>query len=106
MVGLGPSHRGCDSSGVGGVARENPPSAVGRDGITLNVGNDIVGETPLSSGLDPHTLCEVARENPMGEVSGLCDPSPDVGQDIRSRIEHTTICSNHGDHIVPTPKVV
>ena len=104
MVGLGTSHQGCDSSGVGGMTRENPPSAVGRDGTTLNVGDDIVGETPLSPGLGPNTPCEVARENPLGEVFGLCDPSPDVSQDISSRIEHTIISSNHGDPIVPTPK--
>ena len=45
MVGLGPSHQGCDSSGVSGVAREYSPSGVGRDGTTLNVGNDIVDES-------------------------------------------------------------
>ena len=50
MVGLGPGHQGCDSSGVGGVARENPPSAVGRDGTTLNDDNEIVSETPLGLG--------------------------------------------------------
>ena len=51
MVGLGPSYQGCNSFDVCGVARENAPSAVCREGTTLNVGNDIVGETPLSSGL-------------------------------------------------------
>ena len=47
MVGLGPSYQGCDSFDVCVVARENAPSSVGREGTTLNVGNDIVGETPL-----------------------------------------------------------
>ena len=41
---LGPSYQGCDSFDVCVVARENAPSAVGREGTTLNVGNDIVGE--------------------------------------------------------------
>ena len=30
--------------------------------------------------------------------------SPDVDQDISSRIERTTTTSNHGDTIVPTPE--
>ena len=42
------------------VARENAPSAVGREGTTLNVGNDIVGETPLSSRLGPYNVSGVA----------------------------------------------
>ena len=50
-VGLGPIYKGCDSFDVCVVAGENAPSAVGREGTTLCVGNDIVGETPLSSGL-------------------------------------------------------
>ena len=50
MVGLGPSYQ-YDFFDVCVVARENVPSVVGREGTTLNVGNDIVGETPLSSGL-------------------------------------------------------
>ena len=53
MVGLGPSYQECDSFKVCVVARENAPSAVGREGTTLNVSNDIVGETPLSSGIGP-----------------------------------------------------
>ena len=48
MVGLGLSYEGCDSFDVCLVARENASSAVGREGTTLNVGNDTVGETPLS----------------------------------------------------------
>ena len=42
MAGLGPSYRGCDSFDVRVVARENAPSAVSREGTTLNVGNDII----------------------------------------------------------------
>ena len=76
------------------------PSEGGRDGTSLSVDNDIVGETPLSPGIGPHTPCEVAREIPLGEVFGLCDPSPDVSHDISSRIEHTTVRSNHGEPIV------
>ena len=53
MVGLGPSYQERDSFKVCVVARENAPSAVGREGTTLNVNNDIVGETPLSSGIGP-----------------------------------------------------
>ena len=50
------------------VARENAPSTVGREGTTLNVGNEIVGETPLSSGLGPYNVSGVALLNPLGEV--------------------------------------
>ena len=35
MVGLGPSYQGFDSFNVCVVARENAPSAVGREGTTL-----------------------------------------------------------------------
>ena len=40
MVGLGPSYQGCDSFDVCVVARDNAPSAVGREGTTFNFGND------------------------------------------------------------------
>ena len=50
MVSLGPSFQGCDSFDVCVVGRENTPSVVGREGTTLNVGNEIVGETPLVQG--------------------------------------------------------
>ena len=50
------------------VSRENAPSAVGREDTTLNVGNDIVGETPSSSGLGPYNVSGVALLNPLGEV--------------------------------------
>ena len=82
MVGLGPSNQGCDSFDVCVVAREDAPSAVGREGTTLNVGNDIVGETPLG----PHNVSGVALLNPLGEVFELRNTSPDVDQDISSRI--------------------
>ena len=102
MVSLGPSFQGCDSFDVCVVGRENAPSAVGREGTTLNVGNDIVGETPLSSWLGPYNISGVALLNPLGEVFELRKTSPDVGQDISSRIERTTTSSSHGDTIVPT----
>ena len=86
-VGLGPSYQGCDSFDECGVTRE--PSAVGRKGTTLNVGNDIVGETPLSSGLGPYNLSRVAVLNPLRNTS------PDVDKDISFRIEGTTTTSIH-----------
>ena len=86
------------------VSRENAPSAVGREGTTLNVGNDIVVETPLSSGLGLYDVSGVALLNPLGEVFELRNTSPDVDQNISSRIERTTSSSNHGDTIVPTPE--
>ena len=51
MVGLGPSYQNCNSFDVCRVTRENAPSAVGREGTTLNVGNDIISriERPTSS---------------------------------------------------------
>ena len=104
MVGLGPSYQGCDSFDVCGVTRKNSPSAVGREGTTLNVGNDIVGETPSSSGLGPYNVSVVALLNPLGEVFELRNTSPDVDQNISSRIERTTTSSNHGDTIVLTPE--
>ena len=86
MIGLGPSYQGCDSFDVCVVARETAPSAVGREGTTLNVGNDIIGETPLSSGLGPYNVSGVSLLNPLGEVFELRNTSPDVDQDISSRI--------------------
>ena len=46
----------------------------------------------------------MALLNPLGEVFELRNTSPDVDQDISSRIERTTTSSNHGDTIVPTPE--
>ena len=86
MAGLGLNYQGCDSFNVCVVARENSPSAVGHEGTTLNVGDDIVGETPLSSGLGPYNVSGVALLNPLGEVFELRNTSPDVDQDISSRI--------------------
>ena len=68
MVGLRPSHQECNSSDVSGVARELPPSEGGRDGTSLNVGNDIVEKKPEHAGLGPHDVREVVRVNPLGGV--------------------------------------
>ena len=80
MVGLGPSYQGCDSFDVCVVARKSAPSAVGREVTTLKVGNDIVGETPLISGLGPYNVSGAALLNPLGEVFELRNTSPDVDQ--------------------------
>ena len=88
------------------VARENAPSAVGREGTTLNLGNDIVGETPVSSGLGPYNVSGVALLNPLGEVFVLRNTSPDVHQDSSSRIERTTTTSNDGKLLSRTKRGV
>ena len=54
MVGLGPSYQGCDSFDVCGVTRENSPSAVGREGTTLNVGNDIISRIERTTSSSNH----------------------------------------------------
>ena len=101
MVGSGPSHQGCNPSYVSGVERENPPSEGGRDGTSLNVGNDIVGKKPKHSGLGIHNAREMVCENSLGEVFELHNSLPDVVQDMSSRIERATIDRNYGDPTVP-----
>ena len=101
MVDLGPKHQEYNSSGVSGVAREIPPSEGGRGGTSLNVGNDIDGEKPMCSGLGPNAVREVVRVNPLGEVFELCNTSPNVVQDMSSRIERAKMNSNHGDPDFP-----
>ena len=61
---------------MSGVAREIPPSKGGRDGTSLNVDNDIVGEKPEHAGLCPHGVREVVRVNPLGVVFKLRNTSP------------------------------
>ena len=61
MIGLGTSHEECNSSGVSGVAREIPPIESSRDGTSLSVINDIVGEKPKHSGQGPHNARELVR---------------------------------------------
>uniref|UniRef100_A0AAV1U5J8 Uncharacterized protein n=1 Tax=Peronospora matthiolae TaxID=2874970 RepID=A0AAV1U5J8_9STRA len=93
-----------------GVVGDTPYSVGSREGNTPNVSNDTVGdvdndidgEMPLNVGLGPHNAREVVGLNPLGEAFELRDTSPDVGQDISSRIERTMVGSNHGDNIVPT----
>ena len=67
-VGLGPIHQERNSSDVSGVAREIPPCEGGRDGTSLDVGIDIVGENPEHAGLGLHDVREVVRVNPLGGV--------------------------------------
>ena len=64
MVGLGPSYQGCDSLNVFVVARENAPSAVGREGTTLNVGNGHCWRNAIN-------VSGVALLITLGEVFGL-----------------------------------
>ena len=104
MVGLVPKHQECNSSDVSAVARENTQSKGGRGGTSLNVGNDIDGEKPVCSGLGPDTVREMVRVNLLGEVFELHNTSPDVVQDMSSRIERAKMNSNHGDSTVPASK--
>ena len=68
MVGLGPSLHECNSSDVSWVARKIPPSEGGRDGTSLNIGNEIVGDKPEHAGLGAHGVRGVVRVNPLGKV--------------------------------------
>ena len=81
---------------MSGVAREIPPSKGGRDGTSLNVGNDIVGEKPEHAGLGPHDVGELVRENSLGGVFELRNTSPNVVQEMSSRIERAMIYINYG----------
>ena len=101
MVGLGPRHQGSNSSDVSGVAGDSSPSEGGRDGTSLNVGNDIVGKQPEHSGQGPHDACEVVRVNPLGKVFELRNTSPDVAQDMSYRTERAKITVNYRDPTVP-----
>ena len=84
------------------MARKIPRSEGGRDGTSLNVGNDIVGKKPKNLGLDPHNEREVVRENSLSEVFELRIYPPDVAQDMSSRIEHAMTIINYMDPTVPT----
>ena len=101
MVGLEPRHHVCYFSDVSGVARKIPPSEGGRDGTSLNVGNDIVGEKPEHAGIDPHGVNEVVRVNPLGEVFELHNSSPAVVQDMIYRIERGKMNRKYRDPTVP-----
>ena len=80
MVGLGPSYQGCDSFDVCGLTRENAPSAVSREGTTLNVGTDIssrIERTTTSSnhgenGVPTPEGCKVSsKRRPGREVANV-----------------------------------
>ena len=104
MVGLGSKHQEYNSSDVSGVAREILPSEGGRGGTSLNVGYDIDGKKPKHSGLGPDDVREVVRENPLGEVFELRNSSPDVVQDMSSRIERAMVDNNYGYPAVPASR--
>ena len=103
-VGLERKYQECNSFDVSGVAREISPSEGGRDGTSLNVGNDIVVEKPKHSGLGPHNAREVVCRNPLGEMFELRNSPPDVFHDTISRIERAKINSNHRDPTVPASR--
>ena len=67
------------------------PSEGGRDGTSLSVDNDIVGEKPECSELGPHDVRKVVLVNPLGEEFELRNTSPDVVQDMSSRIERARV---------------
>ena len=78
----------------------NSPSESGRDGTSLNVGNDIVGEKPGHARLGPHDVPEVTRLNTLGEVFKLHNSSLDVVQDMSSSTKRAMVNSNYGNPIV------
>ena len=100
MVGLGPGHQYYIYSDLSGVARETHPSEGGRDGTSLNAGIDIVGKISNHFGLGPHNAREVFCLNPLGEVIGVSNPSPDVAQDMSFRIERAKVNSKYRNPIV------
>ena len=104
ISGLGPRHYECNFIDVSGAAREIPPSEGGRDGTSLNVGNDIHGETPDQSGLGPQNEREVVRVNPLVEVFELRNSSAYVVQDKSYRIERAKIIGRHRYPTVPASR--
>ena len=101
IVVLRPRHQECNSADVSAVAREISPSEGGRDGTSLNVGNNITGKKPKHSALGRNNTREVVRGNLLGEVFELRNSSPDVVRYMSSRIEPDMIDSNYGDPTVP-----
>ena len=65
----------------------------------------IVGLEPRHPGLNPDDVCGVAR-NPLGDLFELSNSSPDVGNDISSRIEQIKDdgISTLGNSNVPTSR--
>ena len=64
FVDLESSHHGHGFAYERGVTRKYPPSDVASDHDTLNVGHDIIGETPRHPGLSPNHA-SVAARNPL-----------------------------------------
>ena len=67
-LGLGPNHHEYNFSDVSEVALANPQREGGRDGTSLNVGSDIIGENPKHSGRGSHNAREVVNYFSLGEV--------------------------------------
>ena len=59
------SNVGCDPLYIRGVARKHPKREGGCNSTSLNVGNDIVDETPRYQELGSPDAFEVAREHPQ-----------------------------------------
>uniref|UniRef100_A0AAV1VI05 Uncharacterized protein n=1 Tax=Peronospora matthiolae TaxID=2874970 RepID=A0AAV1VI05_9STRA len=122
MVGLGPSNQGCDSFDVCMVARETTPSAVGRESAALNVGNDVVGDSPYSvggrEGTTPNVSNDIVVDAPYSvdgregttlnagngvvgdtpySVDGREGTTPNVGNDV---IGETPLNWGLGPHII------
>ena len=74
-------HLGCDLLYICAVTCEHPQSEYGCHSTSLNVGNDIVGETPQHQERGSSEACAVAREHPQGE-GGCHSTSLNVGNDI------------------------
>ena len=79
IVGLEPGHQGLDPSDARGVARINPPSDVGCNSDSLDVGNDI-------GSCEEH----IKVANLVSGVGYNSDPL-DVGNDIDSCEEHVKV---------------
>lgn len=77
-------------------------SRIVRDSITLNVNSDIVGEIPGHTGIYPLNARGMARLNPLDEECELRNPSSNVGQNISSRLEPSTLSDKPGEPIVST----
>ena len=84
IVGLEPGHQGLDPSDARGVARINPPSDVGCNSDSLDVGNDIgsceehVKVEDLVSGVGndskPLDVCDdISSRTEQNKVEGLID---------------------------------
>ena len=84
------SHLGCDPLVICAVAREHPQSEGGCNSTSLNVGNDIVGETPRHREQGSSDACAVA-DNSLAEEFELSDSALYVGNNIGSCIEQAKV---------------